>query len=66
MTELLAPLTIDQRGFDRIVNGVVDIGSYEFYQNNELLNTPIYRFQNTSLSGTYLFAGEAERQSINN
>lgn len=58
------PLISDQRGYDRIVNGTVDIGSYELYQNNPLLNTPIYRFQNTSLPGTYLFAGEAERQSI--
>ncbi|BAQ60146.1 alkaline phosphatase [Geminocystis sp. NIES-3708] len=60
----LNPLTTDQRGYDRIVNGTVDIGSYEFYQNSSLLNTPIYRFQNTSLPGTYLFAGEGERQSI--
>ncbi len=60
----LSPLTVDQRGLDRVINGVVDIGSYEFYQNNPLLNTPIYRFQNTSLPGTYLFAGEEERQSI--
>lgn len=58
------PLISDQRGYDRIVNGTVDIGSYELYENNALLNTPIYRFQNTSLPGTYLFAGEAERQSI--
>jgi hypothetical protein len=58
------PLISDQRGYDRIVNGTVDIGSYELYENNALLNTPIYRFQNTSLPGTYLFVGEAERQSI--
>ncbi len=62
----------DQRGEARIIDGTVDIGSYEFIQgsgigNDDLtsgLNTPIYRFQNTSLPGTYLFAGEEERQSI--
>ncbi|MBL1209701.1 choice-of-anchor Q domain-containing protein [Geminocystis sp. GBBB08] len=60
----LPPLTADQRGFDRIVDNIVDIGSTEFYQNNPSLNTSIYRFQNTSLPGTYLFVGESERQSI--
>jgi Tol biopolymer transport system component len=28
------------------------------------LNTPIYRFQNRNVPGTYLFVGEQERQSI--
>jgi hypothetical protein len=29
-----------------------------------LLNTPLYRFQNTAVPGTYLYVGEEERQSI--
>lgn len=54
----------DQRGSSRIVNGTVDIGSYEFIPQNDSLNNPIYRFQNTALPGSYLFVGEEERQNI--
>ena len=32
--------------------------------NNSLLNTPINRFQNSDFPGTYLYAGEAESQTI--
>ncbi len=31
---------------------------------DDLLNNPIYRFQNTDVLGTYIFVGEEERQSI--
>lgn len=55
---------IDQRGSTRIVNGTVDIGSYEYIAQNDSLNNPIYRFQNTALPGSYLFVGEEERQNI--
>ncbi|WP_308256203.1 choice-of-anchor Q domain-containing protein [Geminocystis sp. GBBB08] len=62
----------DQRGAPRIIDGIVDIGSYEFSQNSGVnsnnfssqLNTPIYRFRNNSVSGTYLFVGESEAQNI--
>jgi hypothetical protein len=66
----LPPLTTDQRGSERIVGGVVDIGSYELLTSanlssaNALLNTPIFRFQNTTLPGTYLYAAQQESQSI--
>ncbi len=30
----------------------------------DLLNTPFYRFQNTNISGTYIYAGEQEAQNI--
>ena len=69
------PLTTDQRGSERISGGIVDIGSYElltsanfasanFSSLNSSLNTPINRFQNTSIPGTYLYAGETESQNI--
>lgn len=57
---------IDQRGSTRIVNGTVDIGSVEHIVQNDSLNNPIYRFQNTALPGSYLFVGEQERQNILN
>ena len=44
-------------------NGNVDNGNSE-NETDSLLNTPINRFQNTALPGTYLFAGEAESQGI--
>ncbi|BAQ61687.1 alkaline phosphatase [Geminocystis sp. NIES-3708] len=62
----------DQRGAPRISDGIVDIGSYEVIQNSGIntnnfssqLNTPIYRFRNNTVSGTYLFVGESEAQNI--
>lgn len=54
----------DQRGSSRIVNGTVDMGSSEFIAQNDSLNNPIFRFQNTALPGSYLFVGEEERQNI--
>lgn len=56
----------DQRGsgFDRIQDTTVDIGAFEGVLPPTQVNTPIYRFQNTSVPGTYLFVGEAEAQSI--
>ena len=33
-------------------------------ENSDTLNTPINRFQNSELPGTYLYAGEAESQNI--
>lgn len=53
----------DQRGVRRILDGTVDIGSYE-YSENQLLDTPLYRLQNTEQAGTYLFVGYEERQQI--
>ena len=40
-------------------------GSTVNIPENTLLNDPFYRFQNTARPGTYLFAGEEERVSIN-
>jgi hypothetical protein len=105
------PIT-DQRGLQRIADGTIDIGAYEFRatavtsipptdtnspdnnnnggvtdpidvdetdtdnnsgvdfpdtqesDDDSLLNAPIFRFQNTSVSGTYLYAGSEEAQSI--
>ncbi len=34
------------------------------YKEDSLLNTPINRFQNSQLPGTYLFAGEEESENI--
>ena len=53
----------DQRGKRRILDGTVDIGSYE-YAENQLLDTPLYRLQNTEQFGTYLYVGYEERQQI--
>lgn len=69
---------VDQFGNPRINNGTVDIGSVEFGSSNtnnsdvntvlnegdSLLNSPIYRFQNRNVSGTYLYAGSQEAQNI--
>ena len=30
-----------------------------------MLSSPVYRFQNSNVPGTYLFAGEQEREAIN-
>lgn len=55
----------DQRGSQRISNGIIDIGSYELLnQSDAELNTPIYRFQNQSQIGSYLYVAEEERQNI--
>lgn len=58
------PLVTDQRGLRRISQNTVDIGSYEFIPADSLLNTPMYRFQNEDVPGTYLYAGLQESQSI--
>lgn len=67
------PEPLDQFGNPRINGGTVNIGSVESGVDNEaegindgdfLLNTPIYRFQNKNVSGTYLYAGSQEAQSI--
>ncbi|MEM9272654.1 MAG: VCBS repeat-containing protein [Cyanobacteria bacterium P01_F01_bin.143] len=43
----------------------VDDGNILYWENQpNVLNTPINRFQNSSIPGTYLFAGEAESQAI--
>ncbi|WP_324282699.1 choice-of-anchor Q domain-containing protein [Cyanobacterium aponinum UTEX 3221] len=62
----------DQRGEERIFDGVVDLGSYEFNGSSGVnsetitpgLTNPITRFQNTQVQGTYLFAGQGEAQNI--
>jgi hypothetical protein len=66
------PLLTDQRGGERIIDGTVDIGSYEAspsagvrsQTSSSQVNTPIYRFQNQNQLGTYLFVGGQERQNI--
>lgn len=70
------PEPVDQFGNPRINNGTVNIGSVESRVSNEgipvtndddvLLNTPIYRFQNKNVLGTYLYAGAEEAQNIRN
>lgn len=55
----------DQRGYARIINGTVDIGATESGATaRSALNSPMYRFQNTQVPGTYLYVGESERQNI--
>jgi hypothetical protein len=59
----------DQQLKPRIIQDTVDLGSVEYAGHNTiegdaLLNTPIYRFQNSERVGTYLFAGPQERQDI--
>lgn len=64
----------DQRGGERILDGVVDLGSYEFNGSSGInsetitpgLTNPITRFQNTQVQGTYLFATQGEAQNIGN
>lgn len=66
--------TTDQRGQPRIINGTVDLGSFEFSQNQGVgsdnfssgLTNPLFRFHNTQASGTYLFANNQEAQAIRN
>lgn len=64
---------VDQFGNPRINNGTVDIGSVEsgyidtqgvLTEIDSLLNTPIFRFQNQDVAGTYLYAQEQEAQQI--
>ncbi|MBD2394462.1 hypothetical protein H6G11_09370 [Cyanobacterium aponinum FACHB-4101] len=70
----IAPLSIDQTGKTRIIDGRVDIGSFEYQQGQDIssqitnsdLPDPLYRFQNTKNPGTYIFVGQQERQSILN
>ncbi len=58
-------IATDQRGFARISEGITDIGSYEYLSEaDSLLNTPLSRFQNTQIPGTYLYANQTESQSI--
>ena len=69
-----APLTEDQTGKPRIIDARVDIGSVEYDPaeniasgtSSSVLNSPIYRFQNSTIPGTYLYANSQERQSILN
>ena len=57
----------DQRDRSRIVNSIVDIGSVEAQQAiDPALDTPIFRFQNTAVPGTYLFVDDTERQTVLN
>lgn len=58
--------SFDQRGasFSRIIDGTVDIGAFEGVLPPPTFNVPIYRFQNRSVPGTYLFVGEEERRSV--
>ncbi len=64
------PIPFDQRGvgFERIINGTVDLGAIEAHRStfptDEILNTPLNRFQNSNLPGTYLFATEQESIGI--
>jgi hypothetical protein len=65
------PIPFDQRGvgFERIINATVDLGAVEantsiISPTDEILNTPLNRFQNSNLPGTYLFATEQESISI--
>jgi len=64
---------VDQLGNPRIKGGKVDIGSVEsefndvqsvLTETDSLLNTPVIRFQNKDVPGTYLYAKEAEAQGI--
>ena len=45
-------------------NGSSSGESYAVFGNDSLLNTPINRFQNSNIRGTYIYAGEQESQSI--
>ncbi len=63
----------DQTGNPRIIDTTVDIGSFEFTGDDSstgggggssVLNSPVYRFQNTNQPGTYLFAGGEESNNI--
>ncbi|MBD2394461.1 hypothetical protein H6G11_09365 [Cyanobacterium aponinum FACHB-4101] len=64
---------VDQLGNPRTNNGTVDIGSVEsgfidvqsvLTETDSLLNTPLIRFQNRDVAGTYLYAQEQEAQQI--
>lgn len=64
---------VDQFGNPRTNNGTVDIGSVEsgfidvqsvLTETDSLLNTPLIRFQNRDVAGTYLYAQEQEAQQI--
>ncbi len=58
-------LTIEQFAF---VDGVHPTSALNQYLAREIvpteLNTPIYRFQNTEIPGTYLYTEEEEKQNI--
>jgi hypothetical protein len=62
-------IPFDQRGtgFSRIIGGTVDIGALEVQENSfspTQLNTTLNRFRNKFVGGTYLFANQAESESI--
>jgi hypothetical protein len=70
------PLTTDQRGLNRIIDGTVDIGSTEFGNtenssydsllNSGLADTPglVYRFYNPNSQGHFFTTNETERDTI--
>lgn len=53
--EEIEPVKPDDLPIDNNENNITE---------DSLLNQPIYRFQNNNISGTYLYAGETEKASI--
>ena len=49
---------------DEAKNALIEKDTADVVINDDLLNTPIYRFQNLGQPGTYLYVGEEERRAI--
>ena len=56
--------TIEENTNPDVVEASIDRGGNILLDYADVLDSPLYRFQNSELLGTYLFVTEGERQSV--